>query len=80
MGEDGEEVAARVPQDWRERGDNGNRHTLAGIILDGQTASGDVEITGRLHVGKGYTLGEGVANFETRHFDFACVLIYMRRC
>lgn len=38
--------------------------TLAGVVLDGQAAGGQVEVPGWGDVGEGYVGGEGIAGFE----------------
>lgn len=42
---------------------------FAGVVLDADAAGGDVEVAGGGDVGEGYVGGEGVACFETGHFD-----------
>lgn len=48
----------------------GVKLTLAGIVLGGQTAGGDVlAVGGGGNVGELDTFGEAIARLESRHFD-----------
>ena len=52
--------------------------TLAGIVLDGKTADGEVGVAAGSDVGEGNTLGERITGLESRHF-FGCYLGFENR-
>lgn len=64
------ELCSIVRSQLRFRGPEFVTLTLAGIVLGGQTARGDVlAVGGGGNVGELHTLGEAIARLESRHVD-----------